>query len=315
MTQFALLISPRARAAFFADTDKVALAEISGVQDVAITSTDDIGTMRFVTVEAPEARLYDLLRLSVVQGAFRRDDTGFHPVDAGPDFALHEDFVWGEKYRGKTSETLTQLLISIALQELGPCDPAELKLLDPMCGRGTSLFWAMRFGIAAQGVEQDPIALQDIRRGLKKWTKLHRQKHKLMDGFTQKANKKGVGKFLEFKAERASAKIITGDTVNLRDLVQRQKFDLLVTDLPYGVQHMGSAASRSPLAVIEAAAQGWAESMAPGGVMAIAFNAYMPKPDALAGCFDGLGLSRIVRDVSHRMSESIVRDVLILKKD
>lgn len=314
MPDFALLISPAARAAYFANTYDVALAEISGLSGVIVSGQEIRGGMQFLRIECDAVQVTNLLRLSFAQGLFLIEGDNWQPVEGGAGFVLHEDFVYGEKYRGKTNETLTRMLISLALQEANTGQD-KLRLLDPMCGRGTSLLWAMRFGISAVGIEKDPTALNEIRRGLKKWTKLHRQKHKLVDGWMQKSNKKGVGKFLEFMAEGQVARIVTGDTVDARDLAGRKPFDLLVTDIPYGVQHMGGVdGERSPLSVIQAAAPGWAACLAPGGAMAIAFNSNIPRRTQMIDAFDGLGLEVIDKSVAHRMSESIMRDVLLLRK-
>lgn len=314
MPDYALLISPAARGAYFGETKSVALAEIAGVRAVEIGAFEMHGGMDFLRITCAEALTREVMRLSFVQGLFLVDPQGWHPVEGSKGFGLHEDFVSGEKYRGKTNETLTQLLVNLALQEV-ETGHTDLRLLDPMCGRGTSLFWAMRYGMSATGVERDLAALNEIRRGLKKWTKLHRQKHKLAEGWVQKANKKGTGKFLDFKSEGQTARVVIGDTADARALVGRAPFDLLVTDIPYGVQHMGGPdGARSPLAVIQKAAQGWADCLAPGGVMAIAYNCNIPKRADMIAAFEGLDLEVVERNVAHRMSESILRDVLVLRK-
>ena len=167
MPHFALLISPLARAAYFGDVHKVALSEIAGLPDVSVQGITSHGALAFLCLNSDEALVPALLRLSFAQGLFRVEDGAFYSVEAGPGFALHEDFVSGEKYRGKTNETLTQLLLNLALKE-ARTEAAPTRLIDPMCGRGTSLFWAMRYGLSATGIEQDPSALNEIRRGLKK---------------------------------------------------------------------------------------------------------------------------------------------------
>lgn len=324
MPEFALLISPAASAAYFADMRAVAQAEIAGLAGVELAGVDvgavevggieTRGGMEFLRVMCSDSRVREVLRLSFAQGLFRVEAGHWTPVETDAGFLLHEDFVTGEKYRGKTNETLTRMLINLAQQE-ARTGAERPRLLDPMCGRGTSLFWAMRFGLSATGIEKDGEALNEIRRGVKKWTKLHRQKHKLVDGWVQKTNKKGVGKYLDFMAEGQVARFVTGDTVNAPELAGRKPFDLIVTDIPYGVQHMGGAdGARSPLAVIEAAAPGWAACLAPGGVMAIAYNRNIPKRAQMEAAFAGLGLEIIDRNVAHRMSESILRDVLLLRK-
>jgi hypothetical protein len=313
MPNYALLISPMARSAFFAQTEKVALAEISAcIPQVTVQEVKNFGQMTVVLLNADAKFETSLVRLSVAQGLFRITPHGWNPVEISTGFGLHADFVSGEKYRGKTNETLTQLLLNLGLAQLELPDTA--RVLDPMCGRATSLLWALRYGLSGVGVELDGGALPEIHRGLKKWTKLHRQSHKLADGWVQKNNRQGVGKYLDFSTGGTRMRVIAGDTANVRDLTQRREFELIITDIPYGVQHMGSAAKRSPLSVIEAAAKGWADSLVVGGAMVIAFNAYIPTRNDLLAAFDGLGLSEVSVDIEHRMSESILRDVLILTK-
>ena len=310
MPRYALLISPRADSAYFANVLDVAKAELSRAVPDADIEYSQFGDLRFLNVDAPLEELGDLLRLSFVQGVFEVSDGNLIPVSQTSDFKLHPDFVWGEKYRGKTNETLTQLLINLALS----ANPGASSLCDPMCGRGTTLLWAMRYGLKATGIEQDPLALQDIQRGLKKWTKLHRQKHKITQGWVNKSNKKNVGRYVEFSAEGNSMRAITGDTTEAPSLLQNRKMDILVTDIPYGIQHMGGKSTRSPLETLEASADGWITTLRPGGVMAIAFNSYMPKRAELLDVYLRRGMKELPTNVSHRMSESIVRDVALMQK-
>ncbi len=314
MPDYALLISSRAAAAYFANAQSVVMAEAAGVAGATDLRFDQIGDLVFLRLSADASVLPDLLRLSAVQGAFEMDGSMMRPLDHGANFALHPDFVWGEKYRGKTNETLTQLMINVGLQQMPLSDPAKLRLLDPMCGRGTTLLWAMRYGLHAVGIEQDDTVLSDVRRGLKKWTKIHRQKHKLSEGWTQKANKKGIGKFLEFSALGTAMRLIVGDSAQSYDLTQRKPFDLIVTDVPYGVQHMGGKDTRSPLETLKTCAPVWAQCLAPGGAMVVAFNSNIPKRSQLIAAFGGLELEVLDTKFEHRMSESIVRDVLVMRK-
>jgi SAM-dependent methyltransferase len=309
--RYALLISQRAEAAFFQSTETVAMAELHSLFPHVEAELQSFGEMRFLTFEAATGDAEALARLACAQGLFLVHDQGFEPLASGEGFHLHPDFVWGEKYRGKTNETLTQLLLNVALSHL---DGEATRVLDPMCGRGTTLFWAMRYGMDSIGVEQDGAVLNEVKRAVKKWTKLHRQKHKLAEGWVQKSNRKGEGKFLEMSAEGRSLRLIVGETQRSDDYLHRKPVDIIATDIPYGIQHMGTKSGRNPLDVLQDAAPVWARCLRPGGVMAIAYNAYMPKPQAMSAAFEGLGLTQIDNDFSHRMSESILREVAVFKK-
>lgn len=313
MPSYAILISPRAEGAYFAQVQRVARAELAGLTDASVEDLS-VGEMRFLRLDCDPGLLPALARLSFAQGVFEVEGPAWRPVDQSPGFALHPNFVYGEKFRGKTNETLTQLLVNLCLQQMSDRAPVDMTLLDPMCGRGTTLLWAMRFGIRSVGVELDKAAPSDMRRFLKKWCKLHRQKHKLSEGWIQKANKRGKGKFLEFAAEGTSLRVVAGQTADAFDLIQRKRVDMLATDLPYGVQHQGPD-QRSVIEVVREAASGWARCLAPSGVAAIAFNANLPKRAELISVFQDTGLAVVESDLSHRMSESILRDVLLLRKE
>lgn len=309
-----LLISPAAKGAFFAETVAVAAAELAGMTgDRAITHRR-IGAMDFLNVEVTEAELPKLASLACIQGFFCRQGSQLLPLAIEPQFALHEDFVFGSKYRGKTHELLTQLLVNTALRYSQQKPGPKVKLLDPMCGRGTTLLWAMRYGMRSKGIEQDAGAPAEVRRHLKKWCKLHRQKHRLKDGSVSGSGSgKKAARFLEFSAAGTDLRIVTGDASDCRTLLNGERFDMIVSDLPYGVQHLTRTGARSPLQALDNCADGWRDSLKPGGVMVLAFNANQPRRKDLIAVFEAHGLQAEDFSVPHRMSESILRDVLVLK--
>ena len=91
---------------------------------------------------------------------------------------------------------------------------------------------------------------------------------------------------------------------------------LLVTDIPYGIQHRGGRdGQRSPLTTLESCAASWSERLLPGAGVAIAFNTHMPTREQLAGVMASVGLRPLPIALPHRMSESIIRDVAVFRKD
>ncbi len=315
MTRYALQISPEAKSAFFKDVLHVASQELALVVGDRECCHTSVGGLSFLELEANEQELPQILECSFVQGVFRKDGDALFPVDLEPTWLLHEDFVFGSKFRGKTNERLTQLLLNVGLATIGQVPRDSIKLLDPMAGRATTLLWALRYGLNAFGVEQDAKAIGDVTAHLKKWTKLHRQKHQLKDGFIGKANRKDDGKFIDFTAEQRTMRFVIGDTQNLAQLFKKEKFDLMISDLPYGVQHFTTDGTRNPLAVIEQSIPGWSSCLKSNGAIVLAFNQYMPKREALISVFEAQGFVALPFSVAHRMSESIVRDVVVFKKN
>ncbi len=312
MNDYALLISPEARGAYFADFLDVAEAELRQVAGELPLEPVSTGGLHFLYTRCESARLPLLLRLSFVQGIFSRAGDSLTPLPVHSGLQFHEDLVFGAKYRGKTNERLTQLLLNVGLSALGVDSGEGLKLLDPMCGRGTSLFWALRYGLVARGIEQDPRALEEVRRQLKKYCKLHRQKHQLREGSLGKARRDKAGRFLEFSSAGSRLRMLAGDARNATELLQGEKFDLLLSDLPYGVQHHTTAGTRNPLAVLADCAGPWRASLRSGGALVLAFNRYQPRRAELARVFTAAGFRPAAFSAPHRMSESIVRDVLLM---
>lgn len=311
MTKIAVQISPEAKAAYYSDYIKVAQLELVEVMGDIPYKLINKGALDFFELELNEADLEKILRLSFVQGVYAVKDDRLQPLDIATDFPLHEDFIFGSKFKGKTNERLTQLLINVGLAAVAADPKQGVSLLDPMCGRATTLLWAMQYSIKARGIEQDPKALEDIHRNLKKWSKQHRQKHKMAEGFVGGSKKNG--KFLDFSAVNTSMRVVNGDARNADQIFKKEKFDLLVSDLPYGVQHFTTENTRNPLSVIEQCIDSWKNCLKKRAAIVLAFNSNNPKRDALIKTFEKSGFVAQSFSAPHRMSESIVRDVVIFK--
>lgn len=309
-----LLISPECKSAYFNDLREVASAELRSAYP-SDSEYIEFGELKFfkVTLESPDFKL--LSRLSFVQGIFELNDDGsLKPVKAGADFFLDERFVFGTKYKGKTNERLTQLLLNLAMLAAGKDlhEGSSLKLLDPMCGRGTTLFWAARYGMHAKGIEQHSKALDDIELSAKKWRKVCEENVSFKKGFVGPKQKSGEGRFLELGFTNSSLKFIQGKSENAEKLLSSEKFHLIVSDLPYGVEYLTQGA-RNPLQTIEACIPRWKASLKPDGIVALSYNKYIPKRRDLIAAFETHGFEALEFSAPHRMSESIVRDILLLK--
>ena len=127
------------------------------------------------------------------------------------------------------------------------------------------------------------------------------------------SSKKGAGRFLDFSTDHCNMRIVVGDARHADSIFSKEKFDLLVSDLPYGVQHFTAAHSRNPLTVVGQCVESWRNCLKKGGAIVLAFNSYNPKRSALIEVFERGGLKAEQFSAEHRMSESIVRDIVIFK--
>ena len=306
----AIQISPHAKSAYFHAYQQVIMTELSLLLPATSAEQNRVGGLEFVYLTVPESILPALLRLSFVQGIYERIDGLLRPIPLASSFALHDDFVFGSKFKGKTNEYLTQLLINVGMHFFGN-NKEDIRILDPMCGRGTTLLWALRYGCDGYGIEIDAKAIEDIRRNLKKWTKIHRQKHKIKEGFVGKSNRQGRGKFLSFTAEEKTMKVVIGDSCQSHKLHKSSSFDMIICDVPYGIQHRSSKGARNILSTIIGSLDAWQKSLRPNGGVVLSFNSNLPKRKKLQEAFLAKGWSVMGFAIPHRMSESIVRDVMV----
>ena len=181
-------------------------------------------------------------------------------------------------------------------------------------GRGTTLLWALQYGLNAKGIEIDLKALGDFQRHVKKWSKLHRVKHTFSKGRIGRVKRGDFGQFVQWQPTQTDrwARLICGDTTETDTVLQKERFDLLISDLPYGIEFTQTH-RRSPIDVVKKAASGWVNALKSGGAMVLAFNSNLPKKEELVHCFSQAGLIHQPLEFSHRMSESIVRDVVVFK--
>lgn len=308
-----VLVSPLTKGAYFADHLAVARAELRVLTGGAVVEVERVGPLEFLRVTLEPDQIPGVARASSVQGLFDVAGEGLRPLTTHANFALPEELVFGTKYAGKTNELVTQLGINLALRFCRSSAPPKT-LLDPMAGKGTTLLWALRYGLNARGLEIDAGAREALHRHVKRQTKLHRLKHRHHEGFVGPRNRGGRGKFVEYTLGERTLQLITGDSRDAIVLLGRQRFDMLVTDLPYGVQFKSGARQRNPLETLQACAPGWVSSVRPGGSLVLIFNRYQPNRDALAEVFTAQGCHLEPFEAPHRMSESIVRDLLVFTR-
>lgn len=154
------------------------------------------------------------------------------------------------KYKGKTNADFTRLLLHCtrAVSQYAHCD-GPLTILDPMCGKGTTLFCALEEGDHAVGIDVDAKALREADQLLGRSLKLNRFKHKREESSLTVPHGtpvRGVSYRLSSSTENWKAgneltfRLLNGDLRVLPSVMPRESCHLAVADLPYGVQHAPS---------------------------------------------------------------------------
>ncbi len=268
--------------------------------------------------------------VSTAMALFERDGESLRPVELPRRDRFDDDLLTILKYAGKTNELFTKLLLNVTVWSAARVEERPLHVLDPMCGRGTTLNQVLMNGWHAAGLDVDARDFDAYAAFLPQWLKLKRLKHtadvtplrregtKLGRRFRAEI---GVTKD-DWKAGRAiTLDYVNADTVHTRAVHRGASFDAVVVDAPYGVQHgsrSGGRLDRSPLDLLSEAVPVWSEVLRPGGAMGIAWNTHVAGRDDALSVLSGSGLEPLddgpYRALEHRVDQAIQRDVLVARK-
>ena len=224
------------------------------------------------------------------------------------------------KYKGKTNADFTQLMINLALSAGGQWRTPKPLILDPMCGRGTTLFCALIRGMDAVGVETDKKSLHEGLTYARKWLQYHRIKHTSETGSLTLGGGRSapsVSVRMAQDGQTLSFDMIQADTRDAGQMLKKRPAHALIADLPYGVQHAPRENGHISgfAALLSQALPAWRQALRPGCAAAIAFNTYTLKRSELEklACQAGFVLPDPTRysDFSHWVEQAVNRDVLV----
>ncbi|NKQ57264.1 SAM-dependent methyltransferase [Amycolatopsis sp. K13G38] len=339
MFDYGILLYPSANRVY-ADTApallRAELAVFAHALSTAPTGVEErrLGGVPYLTFTT-EARLSEkdialLSNLSSLYALFELAGDALRPLEVAPLEKFDSDLLTIQKYAGKTNELFTKLLLNVTL--LSTSDPAAfltrpLHVLDPLCGRGTTLNQAMIYGLDATGVERDGRDFEAYERFIKTWLRGKRIKHTAESGQLRR-NKVKLGQRLElgfgvtkeqYKAgDIRRVSYLNCDTVTGTELLKTSSVDAIVTDAPYGVQHGSHRSedlSRSPLDLLDEAMPHWVRTLRSGGALGIAWNTHVAKRDEMAAVLGAAGLEVIeTPDFAHRVDQAILRDLMVARK-
>lgn len=297
-----------------------------------------VGGASYVTVEADHLSARDLgflANLSALYALFRFEDGGLlRPVEVRRLDRYDDDLITIPKYAGKTNDQFTKLLLNVTVLASDFADrmlDERLRVLDPLCGRGTTLNHAMMYGWDAFGIDHDRKDIEAYSGFLRTWLKRKRIKHRA-DIVPVRRDRRLVGRRLTVscaptkeeyaRGDTQTIEVTNADTTQAAELYRPGTFHVVVADAPYGVQHGSRTASkglaRSPLDLLAAGVPGWAALLRSGGAVGLAWNTNVARrEDAVAILADaGLvpaDLSPYV-DFRHRVDQAVMRDVLVARK-
>jgi hypothetical protein len=298
-----------------------------------VVDVSTLGGATFVAVESAlpidATGLARLARLSFAAGAFERSSADGLRIlpDEWPTPTLPRSLLTIQRYKGKTNEFFTRLLVNLAVSmQRADLGGRTMRMLDPVAGRGTTLNAAALDGLDATGIEINRQDFEQYSAFISRWMQDNRVKHRIEKSHVRGRDGErcprvdvsyGTSKAEVAKRLGRTLTMINGDAADAHLWFGRNSFEAIVADLPYGVQHVatsGDVARRSPRDLVAALAPGWHEIVRPGGVVVLAYNTFTLGRDELAGVLGDAGWA-LADDGEgsflHDVDASIKRDVTV----
>jgi hypothetical protein len=337
MTDHLILLAPSANRVYASEAKRLVAAELQimlGARDHPViqpVTVAGIGYLALATESLDDRTGRALSRLSGFYAAFERTQNRLLPIEVHAGDLFDDDFVTIPKYPGKTNEQFTRLLINVTLASMRRPTSGPIAILDPLCGRGTTLSTAMMRGCNAAGVEAELKAVEAYAAYLRTYWRRKRLKHSV-DVNPVRREGKIIGKRLDADVIPAGQErsigltVFSGDTRQSAALFGKRKFDAVLADAPYGVVHgsqtdvrrAGGKRDRSAAGLISETLPVWAGQLKPGGALGLSWNAIGLRRARLLELLAGAGLEPLdfgpYREFEHRVDSSIRRDIVVAVK-
>jgi len=251
----------------------------------------------------------------------------FLPISIGYTPYFQDDLSTRLKYSGKTNEIITRMMIHIAYHKSDFVGEKVIRLLDPLCGRGTTLFEGMMNGYHVYGVEKNKQSYKEATTYITRYIKEARFKHTNQRGKLMVQGKE-IGELfhmeyakdkIDYKNNRRKTlRILAGDTICIEGAFKKNSIHLIVVDLPYNIQHKNyiKGATTSGLeSLLDQGLASWKPFHKKGGTLALSWNIYTDKRERFVSILEEHGYEVLENlPLKHRVAQAITRDILIAKK-
>lgn len=343
MYRYALLLNPGHNRVYYKSSQQLSAVEFSiTARTMDCTPSDiqgeTIAGIYYLTFSAQtalsEQDLGKISRLSFVFALYRLEGELLRPILIPQADLTGVSVSSLLKYTGKTNELFTRMMLNVAVSSCTMQEPDRIRILDPIAGKGTTLFEGLSLGYDCCGIEISEKSASEGFHYLKKYLEIERIKHKSLIQRQSGPNKSFTAKhFLIDLAENREAfkqhqeqhwELVAGNSANADQFFRKNEFHVLVGDLPYGVQHGNvtgdkrASLTRSPKELVRACLPAWKTVLKPGGVLALAWNVNVfPKAQFAEllreGGFEVL-LDGAYDRFSHRVDNAILRDIIVARK-
>ena len=330
--KYAILRAPHPNARYDAELDKLTLCEIDAIlersglsQAAAPGALGGLGLYFFEGDAVPEA----LYRLSSLMGVFAVEGETLRPLMEGRQKPAFFDMPSILKYKGKTNESFTRMLLNLAACASRFDLSQPLTVLDPFCGKGTTLFCALSMGFDALGIELDRKEVKEAVDFVKAYLRNGRFKHQL-EKTSATSGGKEAGEVFTFvtaanpelykEGRTQSLSIACGNAAKAEAFYRKKPAHLIVSDLPYGVLHGNDKSKKGSdtLAMVTRLLPVLWGRLLSGGAIALSFNAYTLKKDALREALSAAGFLPVTGgwadQLTHWVEQAVLRDAVIAVK-
>lgn len=293
-----------------------------------------IGGQPFMQIDVPQPLTDDALRRLAQHSAMllmcEKQGDLLRPLPRETAQYLPPDLSEVLKYKGKTSAVFTRMMLNCAHAASDFfTDDRPLTLLDPMCGKATTPFCAMERGWHGVGIDTDLPALEEADRYMSRYLKLHKLKHQRTEiSLTVKGRGvPGVQYATADTREHYSAgdvrtlRLLHADTAKCAELLKKTPVDLIVSDLPYGIQH-APVDGRKPepfTSLMARALPTWRQVLRDGGAMALSFNTLTLPRQKLLQIVADAGFTPMeeapYQNFLHFVEQAVMRDVVVARKN
>jgi hypothetical protein len=339
---YAILCHPSHNRVYFNQSGRFAVNELaiaasrisSGVRNIGVHRVAGIDYLMFeADIDLTQAELKILSQLSFMFALFKYRNDIFEPVALPPFHFIDPNINRMLKYTGKTNEVFTRLLINAAVLSSDFDPTGTVRLLDPIAGKGTALFEGLVCEYDVCGIEIGDKVVTEAYHFLKKYLEKEKYKHQVKLEKQSGANKSFTAQRYRFDIAKSKDdakckefrefEIISGNSQHADKYYKRSFFDIIVGDLPYGVQHGSvtnqkqSSLTRNPKELLAVCLPSWKSVLKTNGVIALSWNTFVLARKEMVKILEDQGFSVFkgdCYDFEHRVDQAINRDIVVAKK-
>ena len=343
---YAILYNPGHNRVYFDTAQRLALAEFeiaAGGLSAAcgVPRNERIGGVMYLVFEAENALtaadVEQLAALSFTYAVFEvegeSDAMRLRPMMSQWNGFVDEGIGSILKYTGKTNELFTRMLVNIAYhtQMVGR---ENVRLLDPVAGKGTTLYEGLVRGFHVYGIEIGDKVVSEANLFMKRFLENARYKFDAQSIRVSGANKSFSAMRHTFELaqtkEMYKAKdtrtfeLVAGNSKFATQFYKKNTFHMVVGDLPYGVQHSNvtnenqNGLTRNPAELLKTCLPAWVQVLAKGGALVLSWNSHVLPRTEMVKILTANGLAvredGAYAELAHRVDQAILRDVVVAVK-